>query len=89
MFWLWAAGSRLKAALTAADRGVQVILAVDYPYSGSTFYANSPEWGLTCARDEADVEALYQDIIHASHGCPESRVLARRMAEESRQGSRN
>ena len=33
----------LKAALTAADRGVQVILAVDYPYSGSTFYANSPE----------------------------------------------
>ena len=26
----------LKAALTAADRGVQVILAVDYPYSGST-----------------------------------------------------
>ena len=23
----------LKAALTAADRGVQVILAVDYPYS--------------------------------------------------------
>ena len=75
----------LKAALTAADRGVQVILAVDYPYSGSTFYANSPEWGLTCARDEADVEALYQDIIHASHGCLNP-VLARRMAEESRQG---
>ena len=57
----------LKAALTAADRGVQVILAVDYPYSGSTFYANSPEWGLTCARDEADVEALYQDIIPVSY----------------------
>ena len=75
----------LKAALTAADRGVQVILAVDYPYSGSTFYANSPEWGLTCARDEADVEALYQDIIHASHGCLNP-VLARRLAEESRQG---
>ena len=35
----------LKAALTAADRGVQVILAVDYPYSGSTFYANSRNGG--------------------------------------------
>ena len=75
----------LKAALTAADRGVQVILAVDYPYSGSTFYANSPEWGLTCARDEEDVEALYQDIINAAHGCLNP-VLAHRMVEESRQG---
>lgn len=75
----------LKAALTAADRGVQVILAVDHPYSGSTFYANSPEWGLTCARDAEDVEALYQDIIHAAHGCLNP-VLAHRMVEESRQG---
>ena len=36
----------LKAALTAADQGANVILAVDQAYSGSTFYANSPEWGL-------------------------------------------
>lgn len=74
----------LKAALTAADQGVTVILAVDQAYSGSTFYANSPEWGLTCARDQQDEESFYQDIINAAHGCLNPK-LVRRMVEQSRQ----
>lgn len=74
----------LKAALTAADQGANVILAVDQAYSGSTFYANSPEWGLTCARDRQDEESLYQDIVNAAHGCLNPK-LARKMVEQSRQ----
>ena len=62
-------GQRLKSG---ADRGGPG--RPGYPGGGLSLQrihilCQFPGMGLTCARDEADVEALYQDIIHASHGC--------------------
>lgn len=73
----------LKAALTAADHGFQVMLAADQLFGGSTFYANSPEWGMTFARDQQDEEVLYQEIVTAANGCL-NKKLVRLMVEQSR-----
>ncbi|MFR6321902.1 MAG: FAD-binding protein [[Clostridium] leptum] len=74
----------LKAALTARTGASRLSWRWIIPTADPHFMP-IPGMGAHLRRDEADVEALYQDIIHASHGCLNP-VLARRMAEESRQG---
>jgi len=64
-------GAGIRAALEAAKSGKSIILATQTKLgnSGSTFYKNSPEWGIMFAHDENDVEDFYNEILNAADGC--------------------
>ena len=54
-----AGAAGIRAALSAAAEGAQVLLACERPpgESGSSFYPASPPWGMMFAQDEQDAEA--------------------------------
>ncbi len=77
-------GAGIKAALEAAKSGKKVILAVQSTIctTGSTFYRNSPEWGIMFAQDEKDTEDFYREILNAADGCVNEKLVWK-MAQHS------
>lgn len=81
-----AGGAGIRAAVTAADKGKDVLLIneTEVGDSGSTFYPLSYEWGMLFAEDEEDAEIFYQEIVSASGECM-NKKLARNLAYDSRE----
>lgn len=81
-----AGGAGIRAAITAADKGKNVLLLseTEIGNSGSTFYPLSYEWGMLFAENEKDAEIFYQEIVSASGECM-NKKLARKLAYDSRE----
>lgn len=79
-----AGAAGIRAALTAAEQDVDVVLLSESPAgeSGSSFYQLSPPWGVLYADDAPDAAQFYQEIIAAAGSCVDER-LVRILAEES------
>lgn len=79
-----AGGAGIRAAITAADKGKNVLLLseTEIGNSGSTFYPLSYEWGMLFAENEKDAEIFYQEIVSASGDCM-NKKLARKLAYDS------
>ena len=77
-------GAGIRAALQAAEANVSVLLVstTQIGRSGSTFYANSPEWGMMCATDDKDAALFYKEILSTCGGCVDP-ALVRLLAERS------
>lgn len=84
-----AGGAGIRAAVTAADQGKEILLIseTEIGNSGSTFYPLSYEWGMLFAENEQDAETFYQEIVSASGECM-NRKLARKLAYDSREAYR-
>lgn len=80
-----AGGAGIRAAVTAADKGKNVLLISETEVgdSGSTFYPLSYEWGMLFAENDEDAEIFYQEIVSASGECM-NKNLARKLAYDSR-----
>ena len=77
-------GAGIKASLSAADHGSNVLMVTSHRTGGSTFYKRSPEWGILFASDDDDIDDFYQDMTASANGCVDKRLL-RLMAEQSKE----
>ena len=77
-------GGGIRAALVAADAGMNVILASETKISGSgsTFYPLSHEWGMLYATDQQDAQQFQNEILTASGECL-NKALAYKLARDS------
>lgn len=77
-------GGGIRAALVAADAGMNVILASETKISGSgsTFYPFSHEWGMLYATDQQDAQQFQNEILTASGECL-NKALADKLARDS------
>lgn len=77
-------GAGIRAAIAAADAGMNVMLFSETKIScsGSTFYPLSHEWGMLYAVDEQDAEQFLDEILTASGECL-NKALAAKLAKDS------
>ena len=81
-----AGAAGIRAALSAAAEGAQVLLACERPpgESGSSFYPASPPWGMMFAQDEQDAKKFEQEILRSAGPCVNPRLVERLAGESVR-----
>lgn len=81
-----AGAAGIRAALSAAAEGAQVLLACERPpgESGSSFYPASPSWGMMFAQDEQDAKKFEQEILRSAGPCVNPRLVERLAGESVR-----
>ena len=79
-----AGAAGIRAALSAAAEGAQVLLACERPpgESGSSFYPASPPWGMMFAQDEQDAKKFEQEILRSAGPCVNPRLVERLAGEQ-------